>query len=748
MPAKRALLEKEILESIDADESMDQGIRKPPQAPDLPSFGQERLWLLACIEPNSCHHNLGYCYELKGTLDFPALSGSLQELIDRHAALRTRFESGEEGPLRVVSESQCPLDLELKVISGATPEEKAAHAESAFRCVCRRPFDLATAPLIRPYLFRFCERRHWFVLVIHHAAFDGWSAAIFARELSSFYKRRTHPSSEHQQLLEPEIEYADFAFWQRERLSLNRRKALTDFWLEYLSEAPAKLDLPSDFKRPTSHSDRGRRLFRELPFALREQLEGVSREEGGTLFMSLLAAFYVLIYRLTGQKDLVVGIPAAGRHRPEFEKVIGFFVNLHPVRCRVTGDETIRELIRDVRRNWMMVMEHGDMPFELIVELLNPQRDLSRNPVVQILFAVQNMPVGHLELSDLEVSRIRKDTGVIDFDLEAYVYPFRERFGLSLNIDASLFRPETGYRWGKVYQNILEALVEAPDSKIDELPILTSREMHNLLVGWNATHRPRAADETIHRLFERQTTQSPSLPAIIHDGGEVSFEELDQRANRVARNLTERGVEEGSIVGITLERTPDTLAVLLGILKCGSAYMPLDPREPPARRDLMFKRSGADVVVSNRSVGDASAVGDQRHVSLEDLLKDGPSDEPGFSSRTSDPHTAAYIIHTSGSTGPPKAVPGSHRSSLNRFHWMWREYPFAEGERMAQKTNLTFVDHVWETFGPLLQGYSHRSHSRSSRVRTGALSRSSCPPPGNSHRFGACTARNNSGFGR
>ena len=193
---------------------------------------------------------------------------------------------------------------------------------------------------------------------------------------------------------------------------------------------------------------------------------------------------------------------------------------------------------------------------------------------------------------------------MIDFDLEAYVFPFRERFGLSFNVDASVFRPETGHRWGKVYQNILEALVEAPDSRIDELPILTSHEMRNLLVGWNATLRPRAADETIHRLFERQTTQSPSLPAIIHDEGEVSFEELDQRANRVARNLTERGVEEGGIVGITLERTPDTLVVLLGILKCGSAYMPLDPREPPVRRDLMFKRSGADVVVSNRSVGD------------------------------------------------------------------------------------------------------------------------------------------------
>ena len=699
---KRSLLEK-LLKEQEAPQHTEQ-----PPALDLHlegkdafvlSFSQRRLWFLDQLEPGSAFYNFPLAVPFNVAVNAAVLQRSINEIVRRHEALRTVFDQVDGEPVQVVlPEMTLPLDVvDLRTID---KESQNAELTRLAAELAQRPFDLASGPLLRTTLLRRGPEDNVFLLVIHHIVSDGWSLGIFWRELvalyNAFYVSRPSP------LPELPIQYADFAVWQRDRLRGESLDALLSYWRKQLDGMPT-LQLPTDRPRPAVPTYRGAFHEISIPRPLNDGLRALAQREGATLFMTLFAVFTVLLLRYTGQQDVVVGSYVAGRDRAELEGLIGFFINSLVLRADLSGDPSFRTLLARVREMALDAYAHQELPFEKLVEELQPERDLGRNPLFQVSFQLFSAQLeGSTPGSPEGAPTIDLNRGMAIFDIAVNIWDGPDGLSGHVEYSTDLFEPATIARLIDHYRTLLKSVVAEPDARISTLTMLGEAEQHRLLAGWNDTRREFAAG-SIHELFEHQVERSPDAVAVSCDGDELTYAELNRRANRLARGLRLSGLERGAPVGLCVGRSARMMVAVLAVLKAGGAFVPLDPSYPTERLEFMLKDSGARIVILEQATAARLAVGGATTILLDDenVLR-GEGEANLALELTGD--DLCYLLYTSGSTGRPKGVLGMHRGTTNRLHWMWEAYPFEPGEVVCQKAALSFVDSIWEMFGGLLQG--------------------------------------------
>jgi amino acid adenylation domain-containing protein len=665
------------------------------------SFAQQRLWFLSQLQPNNPFYNMAAAVRLQGQLNEHALLKSLNEILRRHEVLRTTFKTVEEQPVPVIS-SETKLLLPAIDLSELPSAQREAKVRELALTEAQQPFDLETDPMLRVKLLRLGEQEHVALFTMHHIASDGWSIDVLVRELSALYQ--AFSTSQPSPLPELPIQYADFAAWQRQWLQGEALEAQLSYWRQHLRGAPPVLELPIDHPRPPVQTFRGASYSFQLSQEECVALKTLSQQEGSTLFMTLLAAFKVLLYRYTGSEDIVVGSPIANRDRAEIEELIGFFVNTLVLRTDLSGNPTFQELLSRVREVALGAYAHQDLPFERLVEELQPQRSLSYNPLFQVMFVLQNAPKSEIELSGLTLSSFEIDRGTAMFDLTLYMEETDAGLIGTFEYNTDLFEAATITRMAGHLQTLLSGIVANCDRHLCEVPLLTEAEQQQLLVEWNETESEYPLDQGIHELFEAQAERTPDAVAVVFEGQQLTYGELNRKANQLAHYLIQRGVGLEVLVGICTERSLEMVIGLLGILKAGGAYVPLDPAYPQERLAFMLSDTQVPVLLTQQRLVERLPEHEAQVICLDsdcDSIAQESKQNP-VSSSTAD--NLAYVIYTSGSTGKPKGVLGLHRGAVNRFQWMWETYPFTQQEVCCQKTSLNFVDSVWEIFGPLLQG--------------------------------------------
>jgi len=657
------------------------------------SFAQERLWMLDRILPTPCVYNVARGIQLRGPLNEDALSKALGDLIRRHEVLRTRIDAPDAAPAqRILSDGQVVLHIDDVQTRAEAMRRTEAEAQA--------PFDL-DGPLFRARLLRLAREDHWLLLTLHHIVTDGWSMGVLWRELALLYEARCR--GQEAALAPLPVQYADYALWQREWLQGAVLERQLGYWKRALADVPA-LELPTDRRRPLVSSYRGARVRFELAPALTQALKALSRAERATLFMTLLAAFQVLLYRYSGQEDLAVGVPVAGRSRPELEGLVGFFVNTLVLRGDLSGQPSFREYLARVRERALEAYAHQDLPFEKLVEELAPRRDASRNPLFQVMFVLQNTPQERWQLPGVQVEPLAIDTHSAKFDLTMELTEAEGRLLGVLEYATDLFDAATAERMLGHFRVLLESIVADAGQRVAQLELLEAAERRRLLVEWNDTARPYPREATIQALFEAQVERSPGAIAVSCAGQELTYGELNARANRLAHELRARGVGPDVLVGLCLERSLELVVALLGVLKAGGAYVPLDPSYPAERLAFMLEDTRAPVLITQERLR-ATLPPFAGHLLCLDR------DQARLAQHhTSNPepraqaHHLAYVIYTSGSTGKPKGVMIEQRSLVNHMCWMQREFPLAASDRVLQKTPSSADASVWEFFAPLLAG--------------------------------------------
>jgi hypothetical protein len=559
------------------------------------SFAQQRLWFLDQYEPKNSVYNIPYGLRLVGPLKVAALEQSLREISRRHEALRTTFSITGGDPVQVISPalslSMPFVDLTDRLENAREEEaQRLAHEEAG------RPFDLRTGPLFRAKLIRLGELNHLLLLTLHHIVSDGWSMAVLYRELSILY--RAFINCEPSPLAGLPIQYADYAVWQREYLEGEVLESQLSYWKNQLEGIPGVLHLPTDHPRPAIQSYRGERQSIELSKELTQALKALSRKEGATLFMTLLAAFQTLLHRYTGQDDIVVGSPIANRNRTEIEGLIGFFVNTLVLRSNFSVNPTFTQLLAQVREMALGAYAHQDLPFEKLVEELKPERSLSYPPLFQVMFVLQNAPSTALTFEGLSASPVGIGGETAKFDLTLSMGESADGLRGSLQYSTDLFDDATIARMSGHLQTLLEGIVGNPNRRISHLPILTQAEDHQLLAEWNDTRRDYPSDKGIHELFEVQVEKSPDAIAVIFEDQQLTYRQLNIKANQLAHHLRRLGVGPDVLVGVCMERSLEMVIALLGILKSGGAYVPLDPEYPKERLAFILEDAQPAVLVT------------------------------------------------------------------------------------------------------------------------------------------------------
>ena len=665
------------------------------------SFAQQRLWFLDQLEPESSFYNIPAAVRLTGPLNMAALKGSLNEIVRRHESLRTTFETINGEPAQVVVPS---LDLALPMIDlGELPESRR---EAELRRLVieegRRPFNLARSPLLRARLLRLRDSEYVLLLTMHHIISDDWSMGVFFQELTALYE--AYSTGKPSPLPELPVQYADYTVWQREWLGGERLEQQLLYWKKQLSGSLPVLELPSDRPRPARQTFRGASQSLVLPKRLTDELKTLSQRERVTLFMTLLAAFQTLLSRYTGQEDILVGSPIANRKGIETEALIGFFLNTLVLRTDLSGDPTFRELLGQVREIALEAYAHQDLPFEKLVEELHPERSLSHTPLFQVLFVLRNTPQPAMKLQGLTLSPLESDIGASKFDLNLFIVEEAEGLKASLEFNTDLFDASTIKRMLGHFQVRLEGIVANPEQRLSALPLLTEPERHQLLVEWNDTSTDYPRQQCIHGLFETQVELTPDAVAVIFEDEQLTYGELNRRANQVAHYLRERGVGPEVRVGIIMERSVEMLVGLLGILKVGAAYVPLDPMYPQERLAFMLEDAEVPVLLTQQHLLESLPVHGAEVVCLDTDWKAiaRESEENLVGGATAD--NLAYVIYTSGSTGKPKGVQISHRALVNFLTSMRLQPGLASHDTLLAVTTLSFDIAGLELYLPLCVG--------------------------------------------
>ncbi|NRD48556.1 non-ribosomal peptide synthase/polyketide synthase, partial [Corallococcus exiguus] len=635
-----------------------------PRTGELPlSFAQQRLWFMDQLQPGTATYNMPYALRLEGPANVSALERAFGELIRRHESLRTTFHAHEGEPVQRIH-STVDFVLDRVGLEHLTEDARQAEVQRLAAEEALRPFDLTRGPLLRASILTLTEQQHVLLMTLHHIVSDGWSRGVLVREVATLYSAfvQDRPSP----LPELPVQYADFAVWQRSWLQGEVLDAQLGYWKQQLSGAPALLELPTDKPRPAVQSQRGASLPVHLPLALSEALKNFCQHEGVTPFMALLAAFQVLLSRYSGQEDVSVGTPIAGRTRAETEGIIGFFVNTLVLRSNVQPGTSFRQLLAQVRDTTLAAYEHQHLPFEKLVEELQPQRSLSHSPLFQVMLVLQNMPASELSLSGLSFRPLEQDLESTKFDLRLSLTQTPHGLTGALGYRTDLFEPSTVARMVEHLRVLLEAALASPAMPVSELPLLTDAEKQLLLTDFVSTQAPLPPPRSVHALFEQRAALHPDSPAVASDGQVLTYGELDARANQLAWHLRSLGVGTDACVALCLERSVETVVALLGVWKAGGAYVPLDPAQPALRLQSLVQEVGAPVVVTMARHASAFAVSNAHVVRLDEdaatlsrLHTDAP---PGVVH----PDSLAYVLFTSGSTGRPKGVAVAH-SQLSTY---------------------------------------------------------------------------------
>ncbi|BAZ22953.1 non-ribosomal peptide synthase [Kalymmatonema gypsitolerans NIES-4073] len=650
--------------------TLEQGLNLPPIEPvvnDIQqfslSFAQERLWFLNQLEGASATYNIPGAIRITGHLDLNAFQQALSEIVRRHKVLRTSFHIVNDTPIQVIHADAIMninpvVDLQqLEAIERETVVQQQIQQEAI------TPFDLETAPLIRYRLLQLDAREYVLLLTMHHIVSDGWSMGVLIQELSSLYQ--AFCAGEKSPLPELRIQYADFAVWQRQWFSGFVRETQLNYWLSQLHDAPKLLQLPTDRPRPSVQTYYGATQSLTLNTDLMQKLQTLSQESGTTLFMTLLAAFATLLYRYSGQSDILVGTPIANRNRSEIEPLIGFFVNTLVLRTRFEDNPSFEKLLTQVRESTLKAYEHQDVPFEQVVEALQPQRDLSHSPLFQVMFMLQNAPMGELQLPGATWCELNQKRTIAKFDMTLSISETAQGLVGEWEYNIDLFDGSTIERMAAHFQNLLSAIVKNPQQAIDELPLLSAAERHQLLVEWNDTAREYPSDKCIHQLFEQQVEKTPLSVAVVFEKQQLTYLQLNQKANQLAHHLRRLGVGPQVLVGLCVERSIEMVVGLLAILKAGGAYLPLDPTYPQERLSYILEDSGVKVLLTQHSLLEAVPQNQARVICLDTSL--GETEQHSHDNLDvgvcSD--NLAYVIYTSGSTGQPKGVALAQKSICN-----------------------------------------------------------------------------------
>ncbi|BAY78313.1 McnE protein [Nostoc linckia NIES-25] len=669
---------------------------------DLPlSFAQQRLWFLQQLSPDSQSYNMLEALRLNGSLNIAALEQSLSELIRRHEVLRTTFPTVDGKPIQKIAPPQA-LNLPIHDLQELSAEEQTAQIRQMARYIASKPFDLAVGPLVEFTLVQLGEQDYVLLLKMHHIIYDGWSLSIFFGELSALYAAFTQglPNP----LPELTIQYADFAFWQRQWLTGEVLERQLGYWQKQLAGAPLVLELPSDRPRPPLQSFQGGVEYSLLNRHLTQSLKQLSQESETTLFMTLLAGFMVLMSRYSGQSDILVGSPIANRNSSQVEQLMGFFANTLALRGNLSDNPTFAEFLAQVRQTTLSAYAHQDLPFEMVVEKLQPERDLSRNPLVQVMFSLQNAPQSSGNLSGLNMQNIALPLDVqARFDLEVNFWEVPGGLEATWCYNTDIFEATTIARLAEHFQTLVQAIVANPQTRVAQLPILSPAERDRLLVEWNATQTDYPHDKSIHQLFEEQVQRTPDAIAVEFENEQLTYHQLNCRANSLAHYLKSLGVGADRLVGICVERSLEMVVGILGILKAGGAYVPLDPEYPQERLQFMLTETQVKVLLTQEQLL-ASLPQHQALVLCLDSDWQIISQESQESlNSTVGAESLAYVTYTSGSTGTPKGVIVTHQA-VNRLVVNTNYIQLTASDRVAQAANIAFDAATFEIWGALLNG--------------------------------------------
>ena len=622
------------------------------------SFAQQRLWFLEQLQSGSATYNIPTGMRLKGKLNVPVLLLSINEIIRRHEVLRTQFPTVDGNCLPTIK-SNITLPFEEVDLQALNPIEQDEEVRSLFLKQAHQPFDLANDVLLRVKLLHLGVDEYVVLFTMHHIVFDGWSMDVLVRELTTLYSAfiNNQPSP----LPELPIQYIDFAIWQRQWLQGKVLETQLAYWRQKLSGVLPVLQLPTDYPRGRVQTFAGAIESFSLPLELSQSITSLANNVGVTPFIILLTAYKVLLHRYTGQTDLLVGTPVANRHRREIEGLIGFFVNTLVLRSDLRNNPNFRELLQQVRETTWEAYDRQDIPFEKLVEVLQPERDLSFNPLFQVKFRLENASTEELNLPELTLQPLQRTDASAKLDLSLDMYETSTGFVGAFEYNRGLFAKETIARMVEHFQTLLAGIVRNPNQRISELPLLTASETQKILVDWNQTQVEYQSSKTFHQLFEAQVEKTPNAIALIFEDQQITYQELNQKSNQLAHYLIEKGVKPEVIVGICVERSPLMIIGLLSILKAGGAYLPLDPNYPPERLAYMLADSQIPILLTEEilnSGGLGSVYLDKDWETISQYSIENPPCQVK-------PENLAYLIYTSGSTGTPKGVLVPHIGLTN-----------------------------------------------------------------------------------
>jgi amino acid adenylation domain-containing protein len=682
---------------------------RQPRPERIPlSYAQRRLWFIDQLEGSSAEYNMPQALRLRGSLDIQALQRAIDTIVERHESLRTHFAQIEGEPVQIIEPSR-PLDLSLEDLSGLPEQEQRNCVLEIMRREWEEPFNLATGPVLRMKLIKVSESDHVLLRNFHHIVSDGWSQSVFNREFMLLYE------SFQQGLENPlrplPIQYADFALWQRRWLDEDALARDTDYWKKQLQGIPEQLELPRDRPRQAMQTYKADYCSVTLSGRQVNALKHFGQANQATLYMTLLSAFAVLLSRYSGQQDIVVGSPIANRREAQLEDLVGFFVNSLVMRVRLNSQQSFQDLLAEVRKTALEAYQHQDVPFERLVEVLSPERSLNKTPIFQVVFALQNAPMGSQQLSGLEVERIAGDELLVRFDLELHVFEFENEIGFYWLYNKGLFDHARMEQMARHYMKLLDEIVVASSVPVYALDMLTAEERRVLLRDLNATEQ-QAPDALLLSTFERQGSVTPESPAVVCDETILSYRELNERANQLAHHLIGEGIGPEVTVAILLGRSPEMIVALLGVLKSGAAYLPIDAEMPRGRLEYMLSDARPALVLSQKSL--RTALPETTKLLLLDAseaithLQKLPSDNPVDADRVAPLacNHPAYVIYTSGSSGVPKGVVVTHEGLNNYLQWGIRSYNASQGSGAPVHSSIGFDLTVTSIFPQLLTGRS------------------------------------------
>jgi amino acid adenylation domain-containing protein len=701
-PTKRALLELKLMKKNGSKEAAEEAIPRRTTRETAPlSYNQQGLWVLSQLMPDTWLYQIPKAIRLTGRLNLAALRQTLDFIVARHESLRTTFTIVDDAPVQVIAE---PFSLEMPLMDLSGMPDSKAQAKRILSSEGRRPFDLEQGPLIRSVLLRLGEEEHILLITTHHIVTDGWSMGIFHREVMKLYEAFAAGQPAH--LPDLPIQYADYAVWHRKWFAGSVYDSQLAYWKNQYATLPPILELPSDHPRSSLQAYRaysGATQTLHLSKELTRKVNNFCREEEATPFMTLLAAFQVLLHRYTGEEDIAVGSPIAGRCMAETEPLIGLFINVLALRVNLSGNPTFRELLGRVKDTALGGYANQDLPFETLVRELQPDRTLAHNPIFQVMFVLQNEPIPPLEFGGLKIGHVQVDNVTTNFDLTLDIVERDDRYLIKFECNADLFEPETITRMMGHLEMLIAGIVDNPAQRISELPMLTPDERRQLLVEWVNTKADYPSNSTIQQLFEEQVRIAGDSVAVVSDGTQLSYRDLNALANQLAHYLRDCGVGPDTRVGLCVERSPKMIVALLGILKAGGAYVPLDPAYPAARLQLMIEDANVPLLLTEQKLAQRLPANSARIICFEDLAEEiaGRSADNPAVNTTAD--NLAYVIFTSGSTGRPKGVAVTHRNVL-RLVKNTNYASFSADEVFLQYAPISFDASTFEVWGSLLNG--------------------------------------------